>query len=260
MHISALPRTLQKCFDISVIKEGEQTMLELLRIFQRYGGFPESELEGVDGLAFHSKSGIVITRPRKQIKNIDDLSFPARDLVPMEAYFKRQLNLFGVKRVVSIMTSRGCPYRCVFCGSPAHWRGVGFHSVDYVLREINHVIDAYQADGIMFWDDFFIAPPSRFKEIAQSVKNEGINKRVTFGGYVRANLMTPETCHLLKEINVRRVIFGLETGSERILRYLKRNSVSLEDNKRAVSLCRNYGITTSSGFIIGTPPARLWKT
>lgn len=253
VHISALPQTLPKCFDIGVIGEGEQTMLEILKMFQRYGDFPKEELENTKGLVFHGRNGTEITKPREQIKNIDDLSFPARDLVPMEAYFKRQLNLFGVKRVVSIMTSRGCPYRCVYCGSPTHWKGVRFHSVDYVLKEINHIIDTYQADGIMFWDDLFIAPPSRLKEMAQLVKKEGINKRVTFWGYVRANLITPGTCELLKEMNVRRAIFGLETGSERILRYLKKNSVALEDNKRAVELCRNYGITTSSGFMIGTP-------
>lgn len=253
VHISALPHTLPKCFDIGVIGEGEQSMLEIAKIFQRHGDFPKEELENTNGLVFHSRSGVRITKPREQIKNIDEIPFPARDLAPMEVYFKRQLNLFGVKRAVSILTSRGCPYRCVYCGSPVQWKGFRFHSAKYVLEEINHVIDTYQADGIIFWDDLFIAPLNRFREIAKLVKEQGINKRVTFWAMVTAKLMTPEICRLLKEMNVHRISFGLETGSERILRYLKANSVTLQDNERAVTLCRSFGISPASGFMIGTP-------
>jgi radical SAM superfamily enzyme YgiQ (UPF0313 family) len=253
VHISAIPLTLPDFFDIGVVGEGEKTAVELLSVFERDGSFSKDKLKGIKGIVFHEETGPYLTGPREQISDLDELPFPARELVKMDAYFNRQFNLFGAKRVVSVMTSRGCVYRCIFCGSPVQWKSVRFHSAGYVVREIESVIEAYKADGIMFWDDLFITPQSRLKELVRLIKEKGIDKRVTFWGYVRANLLNHEVCRLLKEMNVRRVIFGLESGSERILGYLKKNSVTIQDNRRAVKLCREYGITTSSGFIVGTP-------
>jgi radical SAM superfamily enzyme YgiQ (UPF0313 family) len=253
VHISALPKTLPDCFDIGVLNEGEETALELLELLRKCGGFPAEELRNIRGIIFHATSGIVVTPARAQIEDIDRLPPAARDLVRMDDYFKRQINLFGVKRLVSVMTSRGCVYRCVFCGSPVQWKGVRFHSAHYVAQEIKGIVNNYSADGIMFWDDLFITPLKRLKELADLLKKDGLTKKITFWGYVRANLITPEVCQILKEMNVRRVIFGLESASERILNYLKKDSVSVADNQRALELCRRYGITTSSGYIIGTP-------
>lgn len=264
VHITAMPESLDPVFDLGVIGEGEVTFGELLELFMEKREFLKTSFHKIKGLVFYNGRERIKTERRELIKDIDELPYPARDLVPMEEYYLRnQINLFGVKRMATIMTSRGCPYNCVFCGSPVQWGRVRFHTPERVVREIELLLEKYKIDGIMFWDDLFIAPEARIEKMAAMIKKKGLAKKITFFGYARANLINEKICKTLKEMNVKRLIFGLESGSEKILGYLKNNSVSVADNKRAVRLCRKYGITTSSGFITGTPGetvAELRKT
>ncbi len=254
VHITAMPESFSPPFDIGLIGEGEITLSELIRSFLKNKKFITSELKKIDGLIFKENKKIIINSPRKLIKNIDKLPFPAREITPMEEiYLKNQFNLFNVKRQISIMTSRGCPYHCVFCGSPVQWGAVRFHSPEYVIKEIKFLIKTYNIDSIMFWDDLFIAPIERLKKLKDLIIKNGLNKKLVFFGYARANLITEDVCKILSEMNTKRLIFGLESGSPKILNYLKQNSVTVEDNKRAVDLCRKYKITSSSGYIVGTP-------
>ncbi len=254
VHITALPESFDSVFDLGVVGEGEITLVEVLKIFESCGSFSPENLGKITGLIFFDREKLVQTGRRGLIKDVDGLPYPARYLVPMEDYYLRdQLNLFGVRRLATIMTSRGCPYRCVFCGSPVQWGRVRFHSPERVVEEIKLLLSEYAVDGIEFWDDLFIMPKPRVEKMAQLIKKEGLDKKITFFGYARANLIDEDICRILSSINVKRLIFGLESGSERILGYLKQHSVTVADNRRAVQLCRKYGITTSSGFITGTP-------
>lgn len=258
VHITAMPKSFSKPFDVGLIGEGEITLTELIQSFLENSKLDYEKLEKIDGLIFKKNKNIVKTEPRKLIKNIDELPFPAREITPMnEIYLKNQFNLFNAKRMVSIMTSRGCPYHCVFCGSPVQWGGSRFHSPEYVVKEIKFLVDTYKIDGIMFWDDLFIAPIERLKKLKDLIIKEKLNEKLVFFGYARANLITEEVCKILAEMNTKRLIFGLESGSSKILGYLKQNSVTVEDNKRAVDLCRKYKITSSSGYIVGTPGETL---
>jgi anaerobic magnesium-protoporphyrin IX monomethyl ester cyclase len=254
VHITALPSSLDPVFELGIQGEGEKTISELLRIFKEEDKFPKKSLMEIPGLAFFEGKDFIDTGRPPLITDIDKLPFAARDLTPMEeVYLKDQFNLFGSKRTVAIMTSRGCPYKCRFCGSPAQWERARFHSAEYVVAEIEHLVDKYQADGIMFWDDLFIAPEARIFKISELIRSKGLDKKIVFTGFGRANLINEKVCVALRAMNVKRLIFGLESGSEKILDYLKKSSVTVEDNRRAVTLCRKYGITTSSGYIVGTP-------
>jgi len=258
VHITAMPESFSSPFDVGLIGEGEITLSELIESFLKNKKFIPSELEKIDGLIFKENKKIIKNSPRKLIKNIDELPFPAREITPMEnVYLKNQFNLFNVKRQISIMTSRGCPYHCVFCGSPVQWGAVRFHSPEYVIKEIKFLIKTYNIDSIMFWDDLFIAPIERLKKLKDLIVKNKLDKKLVFFGYARANLITEDVCKTLAEMNTKRLIFGLESGSPKILNYLKQNSVTVEDNKRAVDLCRKYGITSSSGYIVGTPGETL---
>jgi len=254
VHITALPSSFNPIFDLGIIGEGEKTFVDVLNHYYNEGDFIKNKIKYFPGLVFFDESRLINTGLPPLICNIDELPFAARDLTPMEdVYLKDQFNLFGSKRTMSIMTSRGCPYQCRFCGSPVQWGRVRFHSAEYVVREIEHLVEKYQVDGIMFWDDLFITPEPRIMKIVELIKEKGLDKKLVFTGFGRANLINEKICEALASINVRRLIFGLESGSEKILKYLKKDSVTVVDNRRAVTLCRKYGITTSSGFIVGTP-------
>ncbi|MCL4383953.1 B12-binding domain-containing radical SAM protein [Patescibacteria group bacterium] len=254
VHITASPKSFSQPFDIGVVGEGEETLLEILTLFSKSKKFPSIHLEKIKGILFISKNKLIVTPRRPLLPNIDLLPYPARNLTPMkEVYLQKQLNPYGIKRLATVMTSRGCPYHCVFCGSPVQWGRVRFHSPLYIVNEIKKLIADYQVDGIMFWDDLFIAPYNRLVELKDLIIAENLHHRIKFIGYARANLIDEKTCKILKEMNVKRLIFGLESASPKILDYLKQHSVTVEDNRRAVTLCRRYQITTSSGYIVGTP-------
>jgi|GEM_PF-579081 len=254
IHISALPSSFDSVFDLGIQGEGEKTLAEILRLYQNRREFPREDLMKIPGLVFFDGNDFIDTGRPPLISDIDKLPFAARDLTPMEeVYLKDQFNLFGTKRTVAMMTSRGCPYKCRFCGSPAQWERVRFHSAEYVVAEIEHLVDKYRIDGIMFWDDLFIAPEGRILKLSELIRSKGLDKKLVFSGFGRANLINEKVCAVLKLMNVKRLIFGLESGSEKVLEYLKRSSVTIEDNRRAVTLCRKFGISTASGYIVGTP-------
>lgn len=255
-HITLLPSNLKKSnFDVGVMGEGEQTMLELMQSYEKHGELNKKRLGKIDGLVFQNSSKIKITKKRELIRPIDKIPFPARDLLNMDFYstprkttFGRRLGVYG-----TIMSSRGCCYDCVFCASHAFWKSYRSHSPEYVIEEIKEMVKKYKVDAIMFWDDLFMLDKRRLKKIVELVEKEGLNRKLHFTFETRANLVTDEVCTLLKRMNTSSLLFGLESGSDKILGYLKNSAVTVEENKRALKLSKKYGFSTFGNFIIGTP-------
>ncbi len=255
-HISSIPSHLKESsFDIAVIGEGEQTMLELVQLYERKGSFPEEGLKKIRGIAFKTGSGVEFTENRPLL-DIDSISFPARDLLKMKEYLIPRRAMFPDKLGIyaQILTSRGCPYRCAFCPSSRFWQKTRFHSAEYVIREMEEISEKYKnVEGIVIWDDLFIADRRRVKNILELMKKERLNERFYFSSTARANLMDMEICKILKEMNVKAVSFGLESGSDKILSYLKGGNVTVEQNRNAIKIAKESGFFTSGYFIIGSP-------
>lgn len=238
-HITALPHVLPKCFDIGVLGEGEETMKELMELIATFG-LNRDKLANVRGIVFRDGSIVKITQPRGFIKDIDDIPFPARDLTVQKPFS-------------SMITSRGCPYKCVFCASVDFWGKVRFNSAGYVIDELQEMIYKYKAIHISIWDDLFIGDRKRFETVCDLIEKKRINKKVSFGCSLRSNLVNEELCKLLKKINVTRVSIGYETGSQRILDYLKCGSVTLKQHIQATKLCKAFGFYTTGTFMLGNP-------
>ncbi len=258
VHISALNNHLPKEFDIGVIGEGEQTMLELLNLYNKKTDFSYEHLKNIKGI-IHNKSGkTIFTGTRGLIYPVDKIPPPARDLYDMKFYLKKHTHSPGTRgKGTSLMTSRGCPYNCVFCHSCRFWGGVRFHSPKYVINEIKELVDKYNVKYLNIFDDLFIANKKRLKEIVQFIQKEKINEKVKFCCQARANLFNKEVGGLLKKMNMGYINFGLESGSEKILNYLKKGTVTVEDNKNAVKIANQFGFKISSGFMIGNPNERV---
>jgi len=256
VHISSMPHhLLDSNFDIGVVGEGEQTTLELMKTFEKFGGFLKKELKKIDGIIFKDKK-LKTTRPRKLIEPLDEIPYPARDLLEMKKHYLLPRGSFfpgELVAVTGILTSRGCPYNCTFCSSSMFWRRIRFHSPEYVVGEITKLIEDYGVDHLTIWDDLFTANKRRLGKIVNLIEKEKINKQVEFIMNGRANLIDEETCKLLKRMNITRMSLGLESGSEKILKYLKGGTVTVKDNKRAIRLCKKFGIRTNGFFIIGSP-------
>ena len=236
-HITALPHTLPKSFDIAVLGEGEETMRELMETISRYG-IESDKLSAVRGIAFHDGEKVIITPKREFIVELDYIPFPARELLINTAFS-------------SMITSRGCPHKCIFCSSVKFWGKPRFNSSGYVVSEIEGLISKYRVVHISIWDDLFIADHARFAAIVELINKNKINKKISFGCALRSDLVNPETCALLYKMNVKRVSIGFESGSQRILDMLKCNSVTVEQHIEAVKLCKSYGFFVTGTFMIG---------
>ncbi len=240
-HISSIPSCLDENMDVGVIGEGEETFKELVELFIKKK-FTKERLREVKGIIFHDGKKIIQTEKRPFIKNLDSLPLPDREIL-------------NIKRgdEIYLFSSRGCPYRCKFCFSSRFWDTTRFFSAQYVLKEVKYLIDKYKPTRINFYDDLFIADKNRLREIVMLIKKEKFYKKVRFTVSVRANLVNDESARLLRELGVDIVNMGLESGNERILNYLKGNSVTIEDNQNSIKYFKKYGIQVSASFIIGSP-------
>lgn len=255
VHISLLPHKLPETFDVGVINEGEQTVLELVNLFEKYGGFRKEDLIKTDGIVFYENDNIKITKPTKPIEPLDKIPYPARDLLRMKEYYLQPRFVPHIHGKVSIGThivpGRGCPYRCKFCSTI--WKGVRFFSAEYLLGEVKLLIEDYKINNISFYDDLFIANRKRLEDFADLIVREKINEQAEFGSWGRTNLISEGICKILKKMNLNSLSFGFESGSDKVLKYLKGENISIEDHIRAIELCKKYDIKVSGSFMIGNP-------
>lgn len=258
VHLSALPeRTIKESkADVGVIGEGEVTFFELIQLLKK-GKFEHSALKKVKGIIFRNNGEIAITEPRPLIENIDTIPFPARDLLNMDHYVNCKTLIGGEeKRVVHMMTARGCPYNCVFCCRLGGVRRkVRIHSSEYIIKEIDESIKKFNINGISFFDDIFTIDKERVKKICQFLIDNGYNKKITWAVQMRANLISQndlEFLKLMRKAGCTEVGFGFESGSPRMLSFLKKNTVTVEQNHQAIELCNMADLKIFANFMIGT--------
>ncbi len=237
-HITSLPETLGPEFDIGVRGEGEQTFFELISLIIENGIVIEPELlANIKGLIYHHGNRVVQSPAREPIFPLEQLPVPYRDKGSSHYLF----------------SSRGCPYRCAFCGSSSFWGAVRYFSPEYVVNEIESILEYCDSDkSITVWDDLFVADRKRFKQIIETLEKRGIRQEVSFTFSVRANLVNEELCRDLKLIRVSEINFGAESGSNRILGLLDKGT-TVEMNQEAIDLLRRHGFSVRCSFIVGCP-------
>ncbi|MFA5050713.1 MAG: radical SAM protein [Patescibacteria group bacterium] len=240
-HITAIPSGLDDNMDVGIIGEGEQTFSEIIELFIDKK-FTKANLRMVKGIIFHDEGNLVQTERRPLIENLDLIPFPDR-------------NFFNIEKGDNIymFTSRGCPYKCKFCFSSRFWEKTRFHSAEYVIREIKYLVDRYNPLRITFCDDLFIADKKRLEKIVELIKKQEFYKKVKFTVSVRANLVNNDSARLLKEMGVDIVSMGLESGNERMIKFLKGDSITVKDNRDAINYLLKYNLQVSASFIIGSP-------
>lgn len=238
MHITTLPESLTTNMDVGCIGEGEETFFELMRLFLEFESFPNEKLGKINGIVFRDGKKLVKTSKRSLIKPIDDIPHPKRSIIES-------------KHRAYIYTTRGCPYKCVFCSCHRFWGAVRYHSPQYIIEEIKEIVER-GVKVIRIADENFADNKVRLKQIADLTISHKIHHRVKFSCWCRANSINREVVEILKSMNVVSVKMGLESGSERVLDYLK-GKVSVKDNIRAINLLKNAGLQVNADFIYGSP-------
>jgi anaerobic magnesium-protoporphyrin IX monomethyl ester cyclase len=242
VHISLLPETLPKGV-IACIGEGEETLIDLMKIFLLHHKFDQASLLQVKSIAFwDDRNNLIQTELRELMTPLDNIPLPDRDSLGIKP---------GKNETLYMFTSRGCPYRCKFCVSRVHWKKYREFSADYVIKEMEELVKKYKVKNISFFDDLFIVNRVRLKDIANKFKEKHF--RVQTVCAVRANLVDDELCELLNKLNVKEVSFGAESFSEPVLRELKKGSVTVAQNQHALDILQKHGIKANVSIIFDAP-------
>lgn len=256
-HPTALPKkTLEDFphFDIALFGEGEFTAVELCRRLEE-----GCDLSGLLGVAFRPPAGrrgsggeIVVNGERPLHKDLDTIPLPARDMLRMELYpgaSKSGLSA-GVNRSTQVFTSRGCPFLCTFCAIPiAHNHKVRFRSAESVRRELSECRTKWGFPHVTLHDDTFTVSERRVAEISRAVGESG----VSWDCDTRVDTVTREMLFSMARHGCVRVAFGVEAGSERILKLIKKD-VTIDQIRNAFAWAREAGLQTSGYFIVGSHP------
>jgi radical SAM superfamily enzyme YgiQ (UPF0313 family) len=240
VHISSLPMTLTEDMDAGCIGEGERTIVELVRLFLETGKLAADGLSKIQGIVYHDGERLCKSKVREPIVKLDTVAKAAKDLLALGHHSY-------------LFTSRGCPYRCVFCSSSIYWDKLRFFSAERVVEEIHELVDVYGVKLISFYDDLFVANTKRLKEIVALLEKTDLLDRVKFTCSSSATKITEETVKALKAMNIVSVGMGLESGCERTLKYLKGEAFSVENNSESIRLLNKYGISANASFVIGSP-------
>lgn len=256
VHITTSPNSFENSgFDIAIRGEGEIPFNALLESIRLNKKLVPNDLKKIKGLLFRDNKKIINTGISDQIKNLDALPLPARDLLDMDYYtLPSMLSANSFDPCGAMMTSRGCPFSCKFCSSSCFWeKKTRFFSPVRVVQEIELLYQKYGYRKIAIYDDLFAMNKTRLEHIIKLLEKKHILGKIKFYVYGRADIFDEEIAKLLKKLNVVDISFGIESGSQKVLNYLKGKRATVKINENALKLANKYHLGGSGFFMIGSP-------
>ncbi len=249
VHVSALPHQSLKefeSFDCVVVGEGERTFLEFCQ--NTRDGKP---VDNIDGLLIRGKDDFT---PRKPIEDLDELPFPARDLLNRKLYTGTVHKGFSrdYLNILEVFTARGCPYECIFCASNVTLgRKVRFRSISNICDEISEEIRKCKINHVTFLDDTLTLKPERIKKLCGYLKSNNLTWNATG---TRVNTVTKELLQEMSECGCIGIAFGVESGSQRMLDLMKKG-ITLKQVRDAFKWAKEAKVRSiEADFIIGAHP------
>lgn len=171
-----------------ILGEAEQTLAELISTVTKQ----QTDFMSIPGLAFRQQDAVIKTMKRTVMKELDELPFPAWDLVDIEPYRKMWLNHRGYFSL-NMATTRGCPFKCNWCAKPIYGNRYNTRSPQNVVAELKMLKYKYQFDHIWFCDDIFGLKPGWVNEFADLVEKEQL--QFSFKIQARADLLLRGRSH-----------------------------------------------------------------
>jgi anaerobic magnesium-protoporphyrin IX monomethyl ester cyclase len=212
--------------------EGEETIVSLAEALQNKTG-----LDKVEGISYKKDDSIFHNKDRNQIQSLDRLSFPAWHLLPMSKY-----------SIHSLITSRGCPFSCIYCDKSISTRQVRYRSAANVYEEISSLGKTYGYKSFYFVDDFLLQNKKRLYELFDRITPMGLKWRCQS----RADAIDEELVKKAGSAGCQSIIFGLETGDEEELKFIRKGN-SIAESRKAVELAAQAGINVRANFMLGFP-------
>ncbi len=240
--------------DAVISGEGENSFLEFVNSFHN-----REKLDNISGLTWRDGNNIVENEGPIPITDIDSIAIPAYDLIDMKRYLEvmdrfSTRTSYGERSGITVITSRGCPFQCTFCSVHLHmgrrWRG---HSPEYVINHLELLVNKYKIKYFHFEDDDLTANPVRFERILDMIIAKRIDIWWDTPNGVRADSFTQKIMDKCKVSGCKFLIFGVESGSQRVLNNVIKKSLKLKDVERACYYAKKSRVIARAFFIMGLP-------
>ena len=238
-------------FDVVVRGEGEQTMKDLLNAYEHGSNFST-----IPGIAYRNKlfshekveEEISFTPDRPFEKDLDRIQFPARELLPNDRYIQYGKKKYGYS-ITTVMSTRGCPYRCEFCSNVVFGGSYRERSPENVIDEIEEVL-GLGYDRISFGDDVFTLNRRRVLTVCEEIQRRGLQFQWECLG--RVDTLDYATAVEMKKAGCNRIYFGIESGNDEILKLMNKK-ITTEQARFAVESAYRAGLETGAFFILFYP-------
>ncbi len=231
--------------DIAVLGEGDITIKEVARALDM-----KKDLGTIEGIAFTREGEICKTPPRKRIRDLDALPYPAWDIFPIETYINQKvLPRTEGRRSLGVSATRGCPYPCAFC-YPSFGRFVTMRSARSIVDEIKYMKKKYRLEYTGYSDDLFIIDKKRVIDTCRLLIDEKVD--IAWCSAARVNLVDRELLASMKEAGCNWIGYGIESANQGILDEMKK-CVTVDQARRAVRLTKEYGFDCVTSYIVGMP-------
>ena len=231
-----------KNLDYLIIGEGEISIIHLLEYLNPGNS---TDISKISGMAYRINNKVNINHERTYIEELDRLPFPAWDLIDYEKHM-----IFKKERKLHIVSSRGCPYKCTFCGSHKYWgRAFRKRSAENVLNEIDYLRENFNLKEVDFVDDNMTVDKKWFMAVAGGLNERSISWQIN---HISSFTTDDEMLHAMKEGGCTTVSIAIESAVPETLKKLKK-PVNLKRTLELVQLCRKIGINCYLLFITGLP-------
>jgi radical SAM superfamily enzyme YgiQ (UPF0313 family) len=242
-HVTIMPElTLENpAFDFGIEGEAEIAMPRLISAIAQ-----SVKPVGIGGVLFR-ENGRVIRNGPAEIMPIDDIPFPLREILPGDRYFDMTTE---AKRVSSIMTARGCPYRCAFCERyirGGHYRA---RSADNVVAELRELVTRHGCTEVVVYDDTFTASKKRVAEICERILERGLKFR--WDCRTRVDCVDADLLKLMARAGCSRISYGVESAQADVLGLFNKK-ITIDQVEQTFDWTRSAGIKILAYFMLGAP-------
>ncbi len=247
-HPTAMPEDIihNKNIDFAIIGEGEKTFYELVNAIDE-----KKDFNNIRGIIFKKEGKIIKTEQRELIKNLDEIPFPARDLLDLKLYESSVTKKVSDEIATYLFTSRGCPFNCIYCNAKSMWRrSTRFRSVKNVVDEIEECINKYNIKEFNIGDELFTLNEERTIKICDEILKR--NLEISWVCMSRVDTISTELVKKMKQAGCKLISFGFESGSKVILKNI-RKMTDLNKAEEAIKIVKKEGIEIFGNFMIGNP-------
>jgi anaerobic magnesium-protoporphyrin IX monomethyl ester cyclase len=251
-HCSALPEdTLQEqAIDYGVVGEGEEAFREFILALR-----DKQDLKSIRNLVYRSNGRVIVNPKRPRMIDLDHIPLPAREIFGDSKYGMNINRRATSAKNTTVLTSRGCPYGCIFCSKSVYGREFYQRSPQNVIEELKSLEEKGYGE-VLILDDTFTVRKSWVVEFCRLFVEQGL--KTIWNCHARVDTIDEDVVKALKQARCSGLAFGIETGNPDMMKKIGKN-ITLDQARTALKLCRQYGLTTLCSYIFGHP-GDTWKS